>query len=103
MSYPPLLVNPEDSLWETHHKMQQQNVQLSVVADNQGYLAGILTQTSILQACYIRELHQVITLLQQQVHNLETEKVNLLKRLNSDLTEQVSNKKAKLKTQVQRN
>lgn len=102
MSYPPLLVNPEDSLWETHHKMQQQNIQLSIVADNQGYLAGILTQTSILQACDIRELHQTITLLQQQVHNLETEKINLLKRLNSDLTEQVSNKKAKLKTQVQR-
>ncbi|WP_413175758.1 PAS domain S-box protein [Anabaena azotica] len=102
MSYPPLLVNPEDSLWETHHKMQQQNIQLSVVADDQGYLAGILTQTSILQACDIRELHQIITLLQQQVNNLETEKVNLLKRLNSDLTEQVSNKKAKLKTQLQR-
>jgi C4-dicarboxylate-specific signal transduction histidine kinase len=103
MSSPPLLVNPEDSLWETHHKVQQQNVQLSVVADNQGYLGGILTQSSILQACDIRELHQVITLLQQQLHNLETEKVNLLKRLNSDLTEQVSNKRAKLKTQVQRN
>jgi light-regulated signal transduction histidine kinase (bacteriophytochrome) len=56
MSSPPLLVSPEDSLWETHHKVQQENVQLSVVPDNQGYLAGILTQSSILQACDIREL-----------------------------------------------
>jgi PAS domain S-box-containing protein len=103
MSSPLFLVNPDDSLWNTHQAMQQHKIRRFVVANNEGYLVGILTETGILQSVDIKELYQVITLLQEQVQTLENEKVNLLKRLNWDLQEQVIRKKAKLKTQTQRN
>ncbi|MBD2296759.1 PAS domain S-box protein [Anabaena sphaerica FACHB-251] len=103
MSYPLFLVNPDDSLWETYQVIQQQNIRRFVVANNQGYLAGILTQTNILQAVDIKGLHQIIATLQQQVEKLENEKLNLLKHLNRDLTEQVSDRNTKLQTQDQRN
>ncbi|MBD2692246.1 PAS domain-containing protein [Anabaena catenula] len=103
MSSPLFLVNPDDSLWNTHQAMQHHKIRRFVVANNEGYLVGILTQTGILQSVDVKELYQVITLLQEQVQQLENEKVNLLKRLNSDLNEQVSLKKAKLQTQTQRN
>ncbi|TAE57749.1 MAG: CBS domain-containing protein [Nostocales cyanobacterium] len=103
MSFPIFYVHAEDLLWDTHKIMHQHNVRRLVVINNEGYLVGILTQTNILKAVDIQELHQIIDILQQQVERLESEKLNLLKRLNSDLQDQVSNKSNKLITQSQRN
>ncbi|WP_353930313.1 CBS domain-containing protein [Okeanomitos corallinicola TIOX110] len=103
MSSPVLFVNLDDSLWETHQKMQQQNVRQLVVTNKEGNLVGILTQTNILRAVDIKELHQIIDILQQQVERLENEKIHLLQRLNSDLQAQVSDNNSKLQTQSQSN
>ncbi|MFM2060952.1 MAG: hypothetical protein RLZZ507_622 [Cyanobacteriota bacterium] len=101
MSSPLFFVHPDDSLWETHEAMQQRNVRRFVVANNEGYLVGILTEPSILQAVDIKEQHQTIAILQEQVEKLESEKLDLLKRLNCDLQEQVSDRNTKLQTQNQ--
>jgi PAS domain S-box-containing protein len=102
MSSPLFFVTPDDSLWETHQKMQEQNVRRLVVTDQEGSLLGIVTQTNILQAVDIKELYQIIDILQHQVKNLENEKLDLLKRLNSDLQAQVSDRNTKIQTQNQR-
>ncbi|WP_016952889.1 CBS domain-containing protein [Anabaena sp. PCC 7108] len=101
MSSPLLLVNPNDSLWDTHQAMQEQKIRRFVVANDEGYLVGILTQTGILESVDVKELHQVIAVLQEQVQKLENEKLNLLKRLNSDLKTQVCQHQVKLQKQTQ--
>ncbi|TAF08963.1 MAG: CBS domain-containing protein [Nostocales cyanobacterium] len=102
MSSPLLLVNPDDSLWETHQAMQQRNMRRFVVADKEGHLVGILTQTNIFQAVDVKELHKIIVILQEQVEKLENEKLDLLKRLNCDLQEQVSDRNTQLQVHSQR-
>lgn len=49
------------------------------------------------------QLHQIIATLQQQVQNLENEKLELLEHLNFHLQKQVRNGNTQLKTQCQRN
>ncbi|MEC4882019.1 MAG: PAS domain S-box protein [Scytonema sp. PMC 1070.18] len=96
MSAPLFLVNPEDSLWDIHQQMQMRKTRRLVVADSQGHLSGIVTQTNILQAVDLNELHKVIGVLQLQVQELKNEKVDLLHRLNYDLKQQVNEQKTQL-------
>ncbi|EDX74773.1 PAS fold family [Coleofasciculus chthonoplastes PCC 7420] len=68
MSFPLLCVNPEESLWTAHQKMQQWRVQQLGVCSHQGELLGMVTQTSILQTLDSAQLYHFIQDLQQQLH-----------------------------------
>ncbi len=103
MSAPLFLTSPDDSLWEAHQQMQRLNIRRLVVVDREGYLAGLVTHASILQAIDLNELHGVIVALKQQVQQLKTENVDLLKRLNSQLAREVSDRAARLQESAQKN
>ena len=60
MSSPLFLVSPEDSLWSVHELMEQGRVRRLLVAGSQGELAGIITQTSLLQIFDPAEMYGVI-------------------------------------------
>lgn len=65
---PPLnLINQKATLWEAYKMMQQQLLQPLVVVDEAGYLAGLLTQTSILSALPPVEVHTTVEILQETV------------------------------------
>ncbi|MEQ8541085.1 MAG: PAS domain S-box protein [Coleofasciculus sp. D1-CHI-01] len=68
MSFPLLCVNPEESLWTAHQKMQQWRVQQLGVCSHQGELLGMVTQTSILQTLDSAQLYHFIQDLQQQLN-----------------------------------
>lgn len=43
---------PDDELKTAARKMQDYNISALVVADEEGYLAGVLTRTDLVRACY---------------------------------------------------
>jgi PAS domain S-box-containing protein len=102
MSYPLFSLHPETSLWEAHQQMQKRRIQRLVVANNQGKLVGIVTQTSLLQVLAPGELYQSIEILQSQVQQLEKDKFALLLRQKEYLEEQVKKRTAELKSQAER-
>jgi hypothetical protein len=69
--------------------MEQRWVHRLVVTGEQGELLGILTQTSLLKAIEPTELYSLVDVLQQKVHQLEAEKVELLENRNAELEQQV--------------
>ncbi len=74
MSSPLFLVSPQDSLWSIHQLMKQRRVRRLLVAGDQGELAGIITQSSLLQVFDPTEMYGVIEGLQRQVEQLESER-----------------------------
>ncbi len=91
MSTPLLPVHPKDSLWQTHQQMNQHRVRRFVVCTRSGKLAGLVTQSSLLQALNPTEVKQMIDLLQQEVEQLRTDNQTLLEVRNQALeNEQVS-------------
>ncbi len=74
MSSPLFLVSPQDSLWSIHRLMKQRRVRRLLVAGDQGELAGIITQSSLLQVFDPTEMYGVIEGLQRQVEQLESER-----------------------------
>ena len=85
MSSPLLPASPEDSLWAVHQQMNRHHVRRLVVCSAEGQLAGIITQSSILQALNTAEAQQVIDLLQQEVTQLRAENQTLLEVRNREL------------------
>ncbi|MBE9139037.1 PAS domain S-box protein [Nodosilinea sp. LEGE 07088] len=65
MSAPLFLMSPQDSLWAAQQEMQQRHIRRLVVANEAGELAGIVTQTSLLQMLDPLELLTEIEQLQQ--------------------------------------
>ncbi|MGL6139263.1 MAG: CBS domain-containing protein, partial [Planktothrix sp.] len=102
MSHPLCLIDANASLWEAHQAMKQGNIRRLVIVNEQGYLAGLVTQTTILQAIDLNEIQTVILALKHQLEKLQSEKINLLKTLNSDLKQEVNSNINKLKEQNQR-
>ncbi|MEO0770891.1 MAG: CBS domain-containing protein [Cyanobacteria bacterium J06649_4] len=91
MSTPLLPVHPKDSLWQTHRQMNQRRVRRFVVCTHEGELAGLITQSSLLQALNPVEVKQMIDLLQHEVEQLRTENQTLLEARNRELEkEQIS-------------
>ena len=91
MSTPLLPVHPRDSLWQTNQQMNQHRVRRFVVCTSEGKLAGLVTQSSLLQALNPDEVKQMIDLLQQEVEQLRTENQTLLEARNQQLElEQIS-------------
>ena len=89
MSTPLICLNPKDSLWTANQTMKQMRVRRLVVTNNQGNLAGIVTQTSILTALDPLEMQKTIVLLQNQVEQLKDERMQRLKKQASHLENQV--------------
>ena len=94
MSTPLFLVNPEDSLWDIYQQMKQRRVRRLLVAGNEGELAGLITQTSLLQVFDPTEMYGVIELLQRQVCKLEREREQFLEERNSELEREVRERTA---------
>ncbi|EAW39138.1 PAS domain S-box protein [Lyngbya sp. PCC 8106] len=78
MDQPLKLLHPDDNLWEAHQQMQQQQVHHLVVGTETGVISGIVTQTSILHALDPMEMYTVIQMLQQQVRQLQSQRVEHL-------------------------
>ena len=89
MSTPLFLASPEDSLWSVYQQMQRHRVRRLVVAGLQGELVGIVTQTSLLRMLDPIEMCTTLELLQQKVHQLESEKFELLQQRSAQLERQV--------------
>ncbi|MGF1602903.1 MAG: CBS domain-containing protein, partial [Thermosynechococcaceae cyanobacterium] len=100
MSTPLSLVSPEDSLWSVHKKMQHHKVRRLVVADHQGTLQGIVTQSHLLPVDPA-ELYEVLDLLQQKVSQLTAEKQNLLEHQNQVLEQLVQERTLRLQRREQ--
>ena len=80
MSTPLILVNPSDSLLKVNQQMHSRRVRRLVVADEQGELKGIITQSQILNMLDPVEMYGVVELLQNKVNQLQAEKFELLQR-----------------------
>lgn len=60
-------VSPDDSLWQAHRLMFAKKVQQLIVTKKSGELAGILTESSILQVFNPLEISRLVTILRYQV------------------------------------
>ena len=89
MSTPLVCLRPEDQLSDVQQKMQALRVRRLVVVNDQGLLAGLVTQTSILSVLDPHEMASTIELLQQQVAQLQDERVRLLQSRNAELEDRV--------------
>ncbi|MEG5137789.1 MULTISPECIES: ATP-binding protein [unclassified Microcoleus] len=78
MNFPLIPLQGEATLWEAHQFMQQHHIRRLVVVDEGGYLAGIITQSTLLHALDPVEMHANVELLQETVAEniLELKKVN---------------------------
>lgn len=85
MSSPLLPAKLDFTLWQAHQIMQDNNIRRLVVVDQKGYLAGILTQTSILHALDPVEMYTTVQILQQSI-NAKTEE---LIAVNSQMQQEV--------------
>lgn len=101
MSCPLTLVSSNEDLEHIYGIMKQKRIQRLVVTGEQGELAGIITQSSVLQILNPLDMYGLINVLQEKVNQLETEKINLLESRNSELEKLVEERTTKLKTQAQ--
>jgi signal transduction histidine kinase len=85
MSSPLLPAKLDFTLWQAHQIMQDNNIRRLVVVDQKGYLAGILTQTSILHALDPVEMYTTVQILQQSI-NAKTEELIVV---NSQMEQEV--------------
>nr|WP_263858238.1 CBS domain-containing protein [Waterburya agarophytonicola] len=97
MSSPLFLVSPDDTLWSIHQQMQQHRVRRLLVGGRQGELAGIVTQTSLLQVFDPSEMYGVIESLQQQVCQLELAQTKLLENRQVELETEIAERTAALR------
>lgn len=95
MSTPLSLVGPNDSLWAVHQKMQHQKVRRLVVADSQGSLRGIVTQSSLLPV-NPSEIYEFVEQQQQLIKQLETQNHLLLQQRNQELEQLIQDRTSKL-------
>ncbi|MFB2921994.1 CBS domain-containing protein [Aerosakkonema sp. BLCC-F2] len=67
MSSPLVLAQLNFTLWQANQIMQQHNIRRLVVVDERGYLAGIITQSTLLQALDPVEMYSTVQILQQTI------------------------------------
>ncbi len=85
MSTPLFCLSPADSLWSANAEMQRRHVRRLVVAGERGDLAGIITQTSLLQVFDPIEMSGVVEVLQERLEERLTE----LEQINQQLQTEV--------------
>lgn len=78
MSAPLWSLRPTDHLWTAHREMQRRRVSRLVVCDEREELLGIVTQTSLLQTLSPVELYHTVRVLQQEVCQLQAERLEQL-------------------------
>ncbi|MEG3897610.1 MULTISPECIES: CBS domain-containing protein [unclassified Microcoleus] len=66
-SFPLMPLQVKATLWQAHQFMQQHRIRRLVVVDEGGYLAGIVTQSTLLHALDPVEIHANAELLQETV------------------------------------
>ncbi|MBE9222903.1 CBS domain-containing protein [Cyanobacterium stanieri LEGE 03274] len=81
MTQPLRVIRATSSLWDAHKLMERKGFRRLVVVDSQGYLQGIITQSSVLEGIDPRELQDVIIVLEKQVELLESKNTELLQQL----------------------
>ncbi len=89
MSSPLECLSIGNTLWQAQRLMQKLHVRRLVVTDAEGELSGILTQTNILSILNGSDLCSTLEILQDQVDQLQNEKIQLLQALNQTLEHQV--------------
>ncbi|WP_017715992.1 CBS domain-containing protein [Kamptonema formosum] len=86
MSCPLLPIQKDDSVWAAHQLMERHRIRRLVVIDEAGMLAGILTQSTLLEAIDPLEMHATIEILRQQVDARTTQ----LSEANARLQEEIA-------------
>ncbi|MEQ8971492.1 MAG: PAS domain S-box protein [Coleofasciculus sp. C1-SOL-03] len=86
MSTPLLLIQPTDSIWSAHQLMQQHRVRRLVVSSEAGELAGLITQTQILNTINPIDIYQTVDTLE----HLLDQQTSQLRQLNQQLRQEIS-------------
>ncbi len=86
MSSPLFCLQPTDSLWAAQQIMQAKNIRRLVITNERGELAGILTQSNLLQLLNPLEMLSMVESLQSQAIDRATE----LERINRELQAEVT-------------
>jgi CBS domain-containing protein len=102
ISAPVFCVSPENSLWEAQQQMQRRYVGRLAVTGSQGELLGIVTRTSLLRSLEPVEIYGIAHALQQQVSQLQAEKVELLASRNAELELRVTERTGELQELAER-
>jgi PAS domain S-box-containing protein len=89
MSTPLSFIHPQQNVWQAHQKMQAKGIRRLVVLDDRNKLLGIVTQTNIINSVNPLEMYEMINVLQQQVNQLEAEKIQLFEQQNRQLNQRV--------------
>ena len=102
MSTPLFLTKPDDSLREVHRQMNRFQVRRLVVVNDGGELLGLVTQSSLLQAIDLRDLHGSLEILQNSIRWSQQDRINALKKLNLNLTNQIELQAIELQDRAKR-
>ncbi|NMF60128.1 PAS domain S-box protein [Pseudanabaena yagii] len=89
MSFPVISVPPDETLWTVREVMQERMSNHVVVANPDGEMRGIVTQSSILKTLQPMEVYKLVSKLEVQMSQLEQEKIELLESRNRLLEGQV--------------
>ena len=92
-------LTPQQTLWEAHQAIQRRSIQQLIVISDQGELAGIISQISLLQILEPVKLFNTVQRLIQRVGQLEAEQMELLQSRNAELERQVEERTQELKHQ----
>ncbi len=93
MSSPLFCLSPQDCFWGAYQQMLQQQVQQLVVYEPQEELLGIITRNSWLEAVEVPQMYRTIELLQQEVEQLQSQKIELMEQHNSESTREYTQSK----------
>ncbi|MFP4103708.1 PAS domain S-box protein [Coleofasciculus sp.] len=86
ISTPLLLIQPTESIWSAHQLMQQHRVRRLVVSGEAGELAGLITQTQILNTINPIDIYQTVDTLE----HLLDQQTYQLRQLNQQLQQEIS-------------
>ncbi|MEM6433104.1 MAG: PAS domain S-box protein [Cyanobacteria bacterium P01_D01_bin.115] len=103
MSTPLCCLRPWDTLWTAYQVMQDKRIRRVVITDQEGWLVGLITQTSsLLGISQAEETAEALTVLEQRIQALEAEKLELLKGHHAALETQVIQRTAEIRAQADR-
>jgi two-component system sensor histidine kinase/response regulator len=93
MSAPLMPIEAGDSLWTAHQLMQRHRIRRLVVTSDNGTLAGILTQSSLLAALDPVEMQATLEVLRQQIDR----RISQLNEVNQRLQQEISARERELR------
>lgn len=96
----PVTVTAEASLWEANQLLLANRARCLIVTTDGGEITGTISPLSILNAINSPAIYQTTRLLQAQVSQLETEKLQILEREKIELEAQVQQRTLELQQQA---